>query len=84
MSDITIGKLVVTLAQTGRFNAEEIVKRVKQVFPYSQTTKKTVYSICSVAKVHLPGSHKSIVSAEGLKAVLAEIAPVAKTGTSGK
>lgn len=84
MSDITIGKLVVTLAQTGRFNAEEIVTRVKKVFPYSMTTKKTVYSICSVAKVHLPGSHKSIISAEGLKSVLDEIAPKAKTGTDSK
>lgn len=83
-TQITIGQLTETLARTGRFNAQEIVDRVKKVFPYSKTTKKTVYSVCSVAKIHLPGSHKSVVSAEGLKAVLAEIAPVAKTGTSDK
>ena len=83
-TQITIGQLTETLARSGKYNAGEIVDRVKKVFPNSKTTKKTVYSICSVAKIHLPGSNKSVVNMEGLKSVLAELEPVAKTGTAGK
>ena len=85
-TQITIGQLTETLARSGKYNAGQIVERIKRVFPNSKTTKKTVYSVCSVAKIHLPGSNKSAVDMDGLAAVLAELEPVKveKTGTDDK
>ena len=75
-----IGQLVRTLGSTGKFNAEQILEEVNRIFPGNKTTKKSIYSTLSVAKIHLPSSSSRDINEDALADLVERLSEL-KTGT---